>query len=132
MCIRDSSQIRPDILLKNDSEIVPFDCKYKLYESKKLSTSDIYQTFLYAYALGDVAHPRAGIIYPASGSGVKPRLGVSRMDGPSQAEISGMAIDLVQILESRTDPGMWNESLSVLRRSLGSVLTSTKAMEEVR
>ena len=30
---------------------MPIDIKYKLYDIKKVSTADVYQTFLYAYAL---------------------------------------------------------------------------------
>ena len=125
------SSIIPDILLSDGNELVPFDCKYKLYESKKLSTSDIYQTFLYAYALGDVNDPRAGIIYPSSRPGVKPKLGVSRIDGPAQAEISGLAIDLVHIVESRADRNAWAESLDAIRQSLSTVLESSNRLEAV-
>ena len=123
------SSINPDILLGDGSELVPFDCKYKLYESKKLSTSDIYQTFLYAYSLGDPTDPRAGIIYPASKPGIKPQLGVSRVDGPAEAKISGIAIDLVHILDSRADQGKWNVALDDLGSALEKVLETSRVAE---
>ena len=66
------SNINPDIVMSDDRELLPYDCKYKLCENKKLSTSDIYQTFLYAYSLGDPGNPRAGIIYPSSKPGIQP------------------------------------------------------------
>lgn len=119
---RTYSSIIPDILLSDGEQLVPFDCKYKLYENKKISTADVYQTFMYAYALGDTANPRAGIIYPSSSPGIKPRLGVSRIDGPAQAEISGIAIDLVEILHSRSDKLAWSNSLDSLRNAFGNVL----------
>ncbi len=115
------SSIIPDIVLSDGNELVPFDCKYKLYENKKLSTADVYQAFLYAYALGDTARPRAGIIYPASRDFEGPRLGVARADGPTEAEISGIAIDLPRILESRSGKAQWEDSLDRLRTAVSSV-----------
>ena len=123
------SNINPDIVMSDDRELVPFDCKYKLYENKKLSTSDIYQTFLYAYSLGDPDNPRAGIIYPSSKPGIQPRLGVSRVDGPGEAKISGIAIDLVNILNSRADRDRWDTTLAEMRCALQAVLESREAME---
>ena len=94
-------------------------------ENKKLSTSDIYQTFLYAYSLGDSDNPRAGIIYPSSKPGIQPRLGVSRVDGTAEAKISGIAIDLVNILNSRADRSRWATSVQELKGCLDSVLAQT-------
>ena len=116
------SRIIPDIMLSRDGELVPFDCKYKLYENKKLSTGDIYQSFLYAYALSDADNPRAGIIYPSPSPALRPRLGVSRIDGPVEAALSGIAIDLVQIIETLNDKQLWTESLATVRTALQSVL----------
>ena len=115
--------------MSDDSELVPFDCKYKLYENKKLSTSDIYQTFLYAYSLGDPDNPRAGIIYPSSKPGIQPRLGVSRVYGPAEAKISGIAIDLVHILNSRADQEGWDAALAELRLALNVVLDPDELSE---
>ncbi|WP_128108343.1 McrC family protein [Mycolicibacterium elephantis] len=63
------SRIRPDIVIVDTirSRTIPIDVKYKLYDLKKFSAADIYQLFLYAYALGADAIERiAGLIYPQS------------------------------------------------------------------
>ena len=45
------SRIRPDLLIEDTTtkHTVPIDVKYKLYDAaKKVSPSDIYQSFVYA------------------------------------------------------------------------------------
>jgi hypothetical protein len=63
------SSIIPDLVLTDGHQRIPFDCKYKLYgrSGAKISSGDIYQTFLYAFSHGDDRNqsPRVGIIYPA-------------------------------------------------------------------
>ena len=63
------STITPDLVIEEAAtgRSVPVDIKYKAYDVKKISTGDIYQTFLYAYALGDdPTERRAGILYPTT------------------------------------------------------------------
>ena len=47
------SRIRPDLIIEDmtTGRTVPIDVKYKLYSDKKLSSADIYQSFVYAYAV---------------------------------------------------------------------------------
>ena len=51
------SRIRPDLLIEDTTtrHTVPIDVKYKLYGAvKKISSADIYQSFVYAYSLAAV------------------------------------------------------------------------------
>lgn len=63
------SRVVPDFLIQTppDGARLVMDAKYKLYDSVRVATSDIYQAFLYAYAYGceAVTTPTAGLIYPA-------------------------------------------------------------------
>jgi 5-methylcytosine-specific restriction enzyme subunit McrC len=63
---RSYRDIVPDLVVHSadNSVCVPVDIKYKLYDTKKVSNSDIYQVFVYAYALGSAPTQRAGIVYP--------------------------------------------------------------------
>jgi 5-methylcytosine-specific restriction enzyme subunit McrC len=67
---RPYSRVIPDFLLtvpNSRSERLALDAKYKLYDTVRVSPSDIYQAFLYAYAYGneDLPSPNAGLIYPS-------------------------------------------------------------------
>ncbi len=122
---RTYTSIIPDIVLSNGDEVVPLDCKYKLYEGKKLSTADVYQTFLYAYSLCDPADPRAAIIYPAVAPKIRPELEIARPDQPAAAKISGLAIPLPSMLEARADRSAWARALADLRAEIETVLGGT-------
>jgi len=66
---RPYTHIIPDILIKLDNDhYLTIDAKYKLYDEKKLSTADIYQSFFYAYAYNDQGKqkPAALLLYPSS------------------------------------------------------------------
>jgi len=75
------SRVIPDLVVRrrgpSQARLV-VDAKYKLYDERRLDPSDIYQTFLYAYALsskvprslsGQSGLPTALLAYPASSSG---------------------------------------------------------------
>lgn len=49
---RTYSTLRPDLVIEDTrtGRRTPVDIKYKLYDTKKLSTADIYQAFMYAFA----------------------------------------------------------------------------------
>src|SRR5206468_11348553 len=49
---RPYGRVVPDVLVEAHGMRLPIDAKYKLYDERRLDTSDVYQTFLYAYALG--------------------------------------------------------------------------------
>jgi 5-methylcytosine-specific restriction enzyme subunit McrC len=94
------AQVRPDLVV---TEIqagarVPFDTKYKRYDLNKVATADIYQTFLYAYALGVDAKRRAAIIHPTTDGGTLGTLSVHSTDGHPGAHISVIGIDVAAVL----------------------------------
>jgi 5-methylcytosine-specific restriction enzyme subunit McrC len=67
---RSYKTIRPDILIEQafPEATLPIDCKYKLYDQRSVDPSDLYQTFLYAYAyrLNPNVLPAAMILYPSN------------------------------------------------------------------
>ncbi len=94
------AKVIPDILIQRDNvpgRYLPIDAKYKLYDERKLAASDIYQTFLYAYAYGgrDLSVlPQAIVLYPASSEDSrKTRLHVQRSNMTS-AELHGLGIHI--------------------------------------
>ena len=71
---RSYASVIPDLLVDrpaSDDSALAIDAKYKQYDERKLSSDDIYQTFLYAFAYGlrpsgTAQPPQSFIIYPAS------------------------------------------------------------------
>ena len=134
--IRDQStgkryaSIIPDLLLARGAEQVPFDCKYKLYGgNRKISTGDIYQTFVYAFALSGQSADgaRAGILYPSDSPATAPVLGISQVEGPPAAVLTGIGFDVVNILNAMGNPAEWEQTLESVRGSLGRVLNGEAA-----
>ena len=88
------------------------DAKYKLYDEKRLAPSDIYQSFVYAYALGPSAGgvvPKSLLVYPASEARQAPvRLAVRSLSGRRGAEITAVGIPipaaLTELAEDRDGP----------------------------
>lgn len=120
------ASIIPDIVLSDGWQRVPFDCKYKLYgrPDKKISPADIYQTFLYAFSLGEPNQglPRAGIIYPAEATTTAPELEIRRVDGPAAAQVTGLAFNLLRMQQSLDDRVGWAETLDHVRNAMKPVL----------
>ena len=77
------------------------DAKYKLYDERRLSTGDIFQNFLYAYAFAsnEPDHPpMAVLIYPSTvGSNGVLRLNVRR-SGLAVAEVFALGISIPSAL----------------------------------
>ena len=112
------------------AEQVPFDCKYKLYGgNRKISTGDIYQTFVYAFALSGQSADgaRAGILYPSDSPATAPVLGISQVEGPPAAVLTGIGFDVVNILNAMGNPAEWEQTLESVRGSLGRVLNGEAA-----
>jgi 5-methylcytosine-specific restriction enzyme subunit McrC len=113
------TRVRPELA---SGELVPIDIKYKEYDAKKISTSDIYQTFLYAYALGDDAKQRrAGILYPTTSATAGPRLSIKPVSGPIAARIVGGGIDVPAALDALggADPTLFDEVRTVVSTLTG-------------
>ena len=79
-------------------ERVPLDVKYKRYDLKKVATADIYQTFLYAYALSADTTGRAAIIHPTTDGGTLGTLSVHSTAGGLGARIGVVGIDVPAML----------------------------------
>jgi len=67
------ARVIPDVLVEKIGTVpvtrMAVDAKYKLYDERKLTSGDVYQSFLYAYAYGrsgGEALPSALLIYPSS------------------------------------------------------------------
>ena len=113
---RPYAAVIPDLLVQHDGEsarCVPLDAKYKLYDERKLSSDDIYQCFLYAYAYGGTgveSVPRAVLVYPSLGGSQEPlRLRVQSAQKVAGAEILALGIHIPTALkearERRGGPG---------------------------
>lgn len=105
---RSYSTIRPDLVIEELStgRSVPIDIKYKLYGDRKFSTSDIYQMFLYAYALGgDASSRRAGLVYASLSAVSGPLLSINPVAGPTAARIVGSGLDVPAALDALSGPG---------------------------
>lgn len=99
---RTYTTLRPDLVIEDTDtgERVPIDVKYKLYDTRKLAASDIYQAFIYAYALGSDTNRRAGVLYPAESRVSGPSLTVKPLTGPASAHVRGAGLDVPSILEA--------------------------------
>lgn len=112
-----SYTIRPDLVIEEvaTSRLVPIDIKYKLYGDKKLSTSDIYQLFLYAYALGnDASQRRAGLLYPTLAAVSGPLLSIKPVVGPIAARLVGAGLDVPATLDAVSGPDRLQLQATVL------------------
>ncbi|MGH2625279.1 MAG: hypothetical protein ACRDHY_01345, partial [Anaerolineales bacterium] len=74
-----------------------------LYDEKSLEPADLYQSFVYAFALGcrpDHRWPASLILYPATAEPAEPlRLRVASADGRHAAEVRAMGIAIPQALD---------------------------------
>lgn len=116
------STIRPDLIVQDTTtgHTIPIDIKYKLYDAKKFSSGDIYQSFVYAYAVGAKSlTPRAGLIYPSTMPIDGPALYIKPLAGASAARIRGAGLDVISVLEMADNPdhSMLHEQIrDVVRR----------------
>ena len=103
---RPYSSIIPDIMVESrwlDPVLrIPIDAKYKLYDTRKISPSDIYQCFMYAYAYEDESKqisPHAFLVYPASEKDFNPsHLKIQHRSQKTEAHIFAFPISIPTIL----------------------------------
>jgi 5-methylcytosine-specific restriction enzyme subunit McrC len=96
------ARVVPDILVERRDAVtatrLAIDAKYKLYDERKLSNADVYQTFLYAYAYGEAggrAIPAALLVYPSSSlSSRAVRLRVRSAQSLAAAEILALGLSI--------------------------------------
>lgn len=105
---RPYTHITPDLLIEaEDGGRFAVDAKYKLYDEKRLSTADIYQSFFYAYAYhgNSVQSPASLLLYPASTQRQRPTyLQISGNGRRAKAHLQAISIPIPQaIAEIRTN-----------------------------
>ena len=106
---RPYTNIIPDVVVERRGESdcrVAIDAKYKLYDERGFDPGDIYQTFLYAFALGGTALdavPTSLLLYPATAEEPKnTRLRIRRLSGGAGAEIVGIGLQVASLLKELT------------------------------
>lgn len=105
---RSYATIRPDLVIKGPvgDNRVPLDVKYKQYDLKKVSTSDIYQSFLYGYALQrDSNDRRSGILYASDGDKPGTRLSIRSAGGEVGGRFVAAGLNIPAALAALAGPG---------------------------
>jgi 5-methylcytosine-specific restriction enzyme subunit McrC len=99
---RSYTKIIPDILIRSGDENLVMDVKYKLYDTKKVSNSDIYQCFLYSYAYQyQDKLPSSVLIFPIeSGSTQTQALQISGNKVFRGARIHLLGVNIPKVLEN--------------------------------
>jgi 5-methylcytosine-specific restriction enzyme subunit McrC len=95
------TRVTPDVVVvRCDAPMqqLPIDAKYMLYGGRSLSTGEVYQAFLYAYA---IAAGQALLLYPQSSARTRPtQLEVRGAPGGlGSAEIRALAISVPAALD---------------------------------
>ena len=100
---RPYGKVIPDLLVEWRDARLPIDAKYKLYDERHLDPGDVYQLFLYAYALGILPEgraPAAVVLYPSSGPARPPlQLRIQRLGGREGADILSLGIPIPAALD---------------------------------
>ena len=118
-------RVVPDILVQGPSRAVRLvlDAKYKLYDTIRVSSADVYQAFLYAYAFGceSLPIPLAGLAYPTTTQDSKYEELVIHSGGTlSDARIALIGLPVAAILDERKR-GEVGPATESLRRYLSSI-----------
>jgi 5-methylcytosine-specific restriction enzyme subunit McrC len=105
------------------------DAKYKLYDEKRLSTADIYQSFFYAYAYNDAVgkQPSALLLYPSSGQ--RERLNFLQIRGQEwgvKAQLQALSISIPQAI-SEIKENILGPISQVILEAVGEFLEAEKA-----
>lgn len=115
---RTYASIVPDLTIETRADHstlrqrTPVDLKYKLYDNRQITTSDIYQAFTYALALSSGStEASAGLIYPGDQTKIVTRLDIAPHAAPTRARITIASIDLVTILDEMSSTGALPEPL---------------------
>ena len=106
---RPYANIIPDVVVERRGHSdcrVAIDAKYKLYDERGFDQGDIYQTFLYAFALGATASdglPTSLLLYPATAREPEnTRLRIRRLTGGAGAELVGIGLPVAALLKELT------------------------------
>lgn len=99
------TRVIPDVMVQHrpSGRSLAIDAKYKLYDERKIDSGDVYQTFLYAYALGSRVEgrlPVSCLLYPASKpETVRTRLRVRTLEAREGAEIIAVGLPIPELLK---------------------------------
>ena len=135
---RPYANIIPDVVVQRRGQSncrVAIDAKYKLYDERGFDPGDIYQTFLYAFALGATASdglPTSLLLYPATAEEPgSTRLRIRRLTGGAGVEIVGIGLPVAALLRELTaGPGetpLRNGLATVIDESFGNNAHHRKA-----
>jgi 5-methylcytosine-specific restriction enzyme subunit McrC len=129
------SRVIPDLLIQPRSKPnvrIALDAKYKIYDEKKISPEDVYQTFMYAFAYGGAAaatNPSAILAYPSSTGVVNElRLRIRSATTPAKAQIIALGIPIPSVLadmEKGTRGQATKVLLSVIEELESGLLATT-------
>jgi len=124
---RTYTHIIPDLLLETDDGVtLAVDAKYKRYGTYQIAQTDIYQTFLYAYAFHQIGEsiPSALILHPADrGTSHLIRLHVRDAHHVTQARLYALGVDIPALLDGLLI-GKQPDSLDQVRSVLHHLLNS--------
>ena len=106
---RPYTRIIPDVVVERRGDPggrVAIDAKYKLYDEHGFDQGDIYQAFLYAFAIGATGStgvPTCLLVYPATVEELRrTRLRIRRLFGGTEAEIVGVGLPVSALLRELT------------------------------
>jgi 5-methylcytosine-specific restriction enzyme subunit McrC len=124
---RPYSAVVPDILIERGRGAglsrLPVDAKYKLYDERRVSPDDIYQSFLYAYAYGRRGWPSGLIVHPSStGGAATKRLSVRGTGGLVASNLYVLSLPIPKALaefETGTLGPTLTSVLEVLEAAVG-------------
>ena len=115
------SSVRPDIVIRNRAtgKALTIDSKYKLYDGKKISSSDIYQSFVYAFgyqtqSAGPI--PKSLLLFPTSNTGDgEINLEVRGPNRKALANVVAFGIDIPRIIDSLKAGNLKPEAVSFVK-----------------
>jgi 5-methylcytosine-specific restriction enzyme subunit McrC len=126
---RSYTTLRPDLVLSHGRRAIPVDAKYKRFDRRAISSADIYQAFLYAFALAGGADPLAVLCHPGEHADgelyrLSPQLSIrTAATEPPAARVIGLGIDVRQVLAALARSGpAWTDALHQLRATAASIL----------
>jgi len=123
---RPYSTVVPDVLVERRRgerlTRLPVDAKYKLYDERRVSPGDIYQSFLYAYAYGTTGGRAGVIVHPSSSGATTTRWlsvrGADRLVASNLYVLSVPIPNALDELESRAIGPTLKATLDVLKAAL--------------
>jgi 5-methylcytosine-specific restriction enzyme subunit McrC len=135
MSQRSYSRIVPDVMVEarqGARSRVTIDAKYKRYDDRRLDEADIYQTFLYAYALGtaEVGRlPVSFLLYPTSSvRSDEVRLRVKSLNAGGGAEIVAVGIPITKVLAEITSSPSERPRCQQLKELIEDAIGCTKTL----